>query len=202
MRDSEASLVAQYHKDGIPTGLLAELGVGFMTPLYKSINNSEVGFVFVVVDANERVFGFVCGTTNLNSVFRRVLLKNAFSLGWRLLRIMFSRRTIVRLYNALCYPAKMQASYPKAELLSIVVDPAAQGSGAAGDLMKALFEEFTRRDVQRIKVMVGAHLERANAYYRKHGFEFAGTISSHGLPSNIYVIDLGKSPAASDPSNA
>ena len=94
-----------------------------------------------------------------------------------------------RIVETLFYPSKLDTTLPDAELLSVVVDPSAQGTGVAAALLGALVEEFRQRGCATFKVLVGANLERANAYYLKHGFTKAGTTLSHGVPSIIYTME-------------
>jgi RimJ/RimL family protein N-acetyltransferase len=49
-----------------------------------------------------------------------------------------------------------------------------------------------------VKVAVWAGNEPANAFYRKCGFELAVQREHHGLPMNVYVIDI---PPAAEASN-
>jgi ribosomal protein S18 acetylase RimI-like enzyme len=122
-------------------------------------------------------------------MYRRVLRRHALRFGAAALRHAFSVRMIRRVLNTLRYPAKVEDQYPSAELLSIVVAPEARGSGAATALLEALLAEFRARNVAAIKVMVRADFERANAYYRKHGFRLAGQITTHGHPANVYTLE-------------
>lgn len=191
MRSDEACAVARYHAEGIPTGVLAELGVGFMTDLYRAIAASPHGFVYVVLDDADAVRGFICGTTRLGTVMRGVMLRKGWKFAGYMLRHLFSGRIIRRAFEAVFYPSKMEKGLPEAELLSVVVDPDFRGSGAGGALMDALMNEFRRRSVREVKVMVRADFGRANAYYLKHGFRLAATIRTHGYPANVYVIETG-----------
>jgi ribosomal protein S18 acetylase RimI-like enzyme len=193
---AEAEAVAQYHAEGIPTGVLAELGPKFLASLYGAIDRSPDGFVLVGVDeqqAEQPVLGFICGTTNVNRVMRGVLWRHGFALLRQMLRTLISPRRVRRVIESLLYPSKLPDTLPKAELLSIVIDQRARGTSLGQDLMDGLLREFAARGIQELKVMVRADFERANAYYRKHGFQLAASISSHGKPCNIYVRETASS---------
>jgi len=57
--------------------------------------------------------------------------------------------------------------------------------------VKALIEEFRKRGVEKIKVVVGAGNERANKLYRKIGFEFYSITQIHkGELSNVYIMRI------------
>ena len=57
--------------------------------------------------------------------------------------------------------------------------------------MDALLGVLRERGCAEVRVTVGATLERANAFYIKHGFRKAGEISSHGALANVYVRETG-----------
>ncbi|MBE7702078.1 GNAT family N-acetyltransferase [Oerskovia sp. Sa1BUA8] len=65
---------------------------------------------------------------------------------------------------------------PTVELSKIYVHPAAQGTGVAGDLLRAALDAAPAL-VPDKAVWLGTNGEnaRAQAFYRKHGFAFAGT---------------------------
>jgi ribosomal protein S18 acetylase RimI-like enzyme len=189
MRPDDAVSVAGLHRQGIPTGVLAELGLPALARLYRALLDNPDAFVFVGVDPQDRVMAFVSGVSDVGQMYRRVIRQQFWSFAALGLRYALNPRMIRRLLNTLAYPTKVTGAFPGAELLSIVVAPAGQGSGVGTLLLEALLAEFRRRGIERIKVMVRADFARANGYYRKHGFTLAGQIMSHGYPSNIYVID-------------
>lgn len=189
MRPEDAPAVARHHQIGIPTGVLAELRPSVLARVYRALEEGNDGFVFVGADPAGNVAGFVSGVTDVGRMYRQVILRNFWTFAALGLRYALSPRMIRRLLNTLFYPAKVVGEYPRAELLSIVIDPAAQGSGLGTALLQALLTEFRRRGVDQIKVMVRADFARANGYYRKHGFTLAGQIVTHGYPANVYVID-------------
>lgn len=193
MQPAEAEAVATYHAECIPHGVLSELGTRVLARVYRALNASEDAFIFVGVDARGCVAGFVSGVIDVRRMYRRILRRHWLAFSVASLRHLFSIRMLRRILHTLRYPARVEGKYPQAELLSIVVAAEARGSGLATALLDALRAEFRARGVARFKVMVGAHLERANAYYRKHGFVLAGEITSHGRPSNIYVADVDAS---------
>lgn len=191
MKPEDALAVAHYHREGIPTGALAELGDGVLSKIYKTLAEGEHGFVLVAVDPDDQVIGFVSGVVNLGAFYRLALSQHLIGFALVGLRHALSPRMIRRVINTLLYPSKVAEQYPAAELLSIVIDSAARGTSVGVDLLAELVKEFRRRGVRQFKVMVRADFERANAYYRKHGFKLAGDVDRHGHPSNIYVYETG-----------
>ena len=193
MRVEEAPVVARYHREHMPTAFLSTLGDRFLAHLYIALSRSRDAFVLVAVAENDHVLGFICGATSVKRVYRSVLLRRGWFYAGLLVKHMLSWSMLKRIVETLFYPSKLDNALPEAELLSVVVDPSAQGTGMAGTLLGALVEEFRQRRCATFKVLVGANLERANAYYLKHGFTLADTTQSHGVPSNIYTIATGLS---------
>ena len=58
----------------------------------------------------------------------------------------------------------------RAELVSIAVDPAARGKGAASVLMKSTLRRLRRRGVPRLSLMVRMTNTVARSFYEKSGF--------------------------------
>jgi ribosomal protein S18 acetylase RimI-like enzyme len=189
MDPSEASVVARYHQECIPTAFLSKLGAGFLTHLYLAIARSNDGFVLVAIDRQNKVVGFVSGATRVGALYRSVLLRRGWFYAGILLKHLLNLRTLRHILETLFYPAKVSDIYPEAELLSIVVSAESRGSGVATALLDALIAEFRRRGCDQFRVLVRADLQRANAYYVKHGFILAGVTESHGVPSNVYTMD-------------
>ena len=58
------------------------------------------------------------------------------------------------------------------------------------DICKQSF--FFRLDIEKVKVLIGADNKAGNKLYLKCGFEPAGEIINHGLPSNVYVAEINQ----------
>ena len=58
----------------------------------------------------------------------------------------------------------------RAELVSVAVDPAFLGKGAAAALMDSTLRRLRRRGVGRLTLMVKLTNERARGFYAKYGF--------------------------------
>lgn len=179
--------VAGLHITGISTGFISSLGIDFVTSLYEAIAQSKSSFGFVA-EENDSVIGFIAFTTNLNKLYKAVILRKGlhfvFLLGGKIL----SLKRIKNVFETLFYPSRIKKmDLPSAELLSIVIAEKEQGKGLAIQLLKKAFEECQKRGIESVKVMVSADNENANRLYQKCGFERAGQINNHGVLSNIYV---------------
>lgn len=182
--------IAYLHIHGIFEGFISSLGEKFVSSLYRGIIESEQAFGFVAVQDGQ-VLGFICCAESVGKVYKQVLKKHFFQLGVAFLPKIFCWRFWKNALETLCYPAKAQGhdDLPSAEVLSIVVDDKAQGLGVGRLLMEAAFEEFKKRNIPEIKVMVGDGL-RANEFYKKMGFASARQMLQHGKPMNAYVRKL------------
>jgi [ribosomal protein S18]-alanine N-acetyltransferase len=58
----------------------------------------------------------------------------------------------------------------RAELDSIAVAPAARGTGAADELLRATLRRLKRLHIPRLQLTVKATNDRAQAFYRRYGF--------------------------------
>jgi len=192
---SHARQVADLHAEGISSGFLSSLGRGFLTQLYTAIPRCPSGFGFVALDEQENVQGFIACAESTGALYKQALRRRAFQMAFPILGYLIRPSVIKRLINTLRYPSKVGDQVPPAELLSIVVTPVLRGQGAGKALVAAAGEEFRNRGIDQYKVAVWDQNERANAFYKSCGFEFALQREHHGLGMNVYVMDL---PIASD----
>ena len=68
MRVKDAAAVAEHHHQFIPTAFLSQLGVKFLTHVYRALQRNKHAFVFVAIDSNDVVIGFVCGATSVKGL--------------------------------------------------------------------------------------------------------------------------------------
>ena len=184
----KAADVAKLHIEGISTGLISSLGTDFVTALYEAIVQSKSSFGFVAQE-NERAVGFVAFNTNLNKLYKSVILKKGIRFAFLLAGKMFSLRRIKKVLETLFYPSRIKKmNLPSAELLSIVVAPESRGKGLGGQLLQKGLAECAKTGIEKVKVLVGADNKPANKLYLKCGFELVGQIDSHGVVSDIYVV--------------
>lgn len=183
-----ASQTAKLHISSISAGFISSLGIDFVTALYEAIAQNKTSFGFVAEEENS-VLGFVAFTTNLNKLYKSVILKKGRRFVLLLAGNMFSLKRIKKVFETLFYPSRIKKmDLPKAELLSIVVADESQGKGLGGQLLQKGLAECAKRGIEKVKVLVGADNKPANKFYLKCGFELVGQIDSHGVVSNIYVV--------------
>jgi len=166
--EQEFLQVAHLHQQYIPLGFLSSLGIGFLARLYAFMAKDAAAFLLVAVDGGT-VVGFVSGTVDVGSFYRRFIIKNILW-GFVLLPKLVTRNTLKRALETLLYPRKNKVmNLPKAELLSIVVDRAYQGKGVAKSLYEHLEQFYRIKRIQEFKIIVGSTLTSAICFYQKVG---------------------------------
>jgi ribosomal protein S18 acetylase RimI-like enzyme len=179
--------VAGLHIEGIRTGFISSLGVDFVTVLYEAIAESNTSFGFVA-EENNKILGFAAFTTNINKLYKSVILKKGLRFAFLLAGKVFSLQQIRKVFETLFYPGRVKKmDLPSAELLSIVVATESQGRGLGSQLLRKGLAECAKRGIGKVKVLVSSDNKPANKLYLKFGFELVGQINSHGVVSNIYV---------------
>jgi len=183
-----AKAIAKLHIEGINEGFISSLGIDFVTALYEALAQSRSSFGFAAEEENS-ILGFIAFTSNLNKLYKSVVLKKGWLFALLLAGRMFSLQQIKKVFETLFYPSRVKKmDLPSAELLSIVIAPQSQGKGLGGQLLQKGLAECAKRGIEKVKVLVGADNKPANKLYLKCGFELAGQIDSHGVVSNIYVV--------------
>jgi ribosomal protein S18 acetylase RimI-like enzyme len=185
----DARSIAAIHKHEIKKGFLSTLPIGFLAKLYEAIMRSQNGFC-VVAQENEKVIGFIAGTTSVKKVYQYFFFHYFFSAAPLLALKIFQFDTAKKIWEVLKYPQKEQ-KLPSAELLTIAVKHESQGEGIAGQMLSLFCEEMKKRDTKVFKVLVGEELAPAIAFYEKAGFRFYATISLHGTQkTRVYIYDI------------
>lgn len=182
--------VARLHMDGINQGFLPQLGLGFMTLLYDAIDHCPSSVLLTENDRGQ-VIGFVSGAASMKPIYRQ-LLRKPFRLFAVLLPSLVRLRRLKRIYEILRYSRQghndSDVALPAFELLSIVVAPAARGTGCAERLYQGLAEYCERESLDGFKIVVGDALAPAHRFYQRMEATPAGRIEVHaGEGSVIYV---------------
>ncbi|HEV3199966.1 MAG TPA: ribosomal protein S18-alanine N-acetyltransferase [Bryobacteraceae bacterium] len=72
-----------------------------------------------------------------------------------------------------------QGALGRAELVSVAVDPAARGEGAASALMDSTLRRLRLRGIGRFALMVRVTNREARAFYEKYGFRKVRTVRGY-----------------------
>ena len=186
--------VAELHIANINQGFLSTLGVGFISLMYRAIDEGDDS-VLLVAQSDGKVIGFVAGATGMKPIYRRMLRYWPQSF-WALLPSLFSPRRVWRIIEILRYSrggggSSNGVALPAAELLSIAVAPAFRGQHHAENLYQSLCEHFLQRKLPAFKIVVGSALAPAHKFYRRMGAQPAAEVEVHqGSASTVYVQAL------------
>jgi len=185
-----AHKVAALHIRGIHTGFISSLGSDFVTALYEAIAAGDNSFGFAIED-DKKLLGFVAFSSNLNKLYKSIIMKKGFSFVLLLAGRIFSIKRIRKIIETLLYPARTKkANLPAAELLSIVVDSHSRHQGLGTELVQKSFERCVQMGLDKVKVLVAADNYPAKSLYRKCGFRLVSQTKSHGVVSNIYEAHI------------
>lgn len=190
-RDGVYREVAQLHAAHIDQGFLATLGPGFLSVLYRAIDESPEG-VLLVEEQDGRVVGFIAAAARIAPIYRR-MLRYPFRLTRHLLPCCVRPRALRNIMEILRYSkgTGLDRALPEAELLSLVVAPQDRGKAVAEHLYGRLADAFRRRGISAFKLIVGEELEPAHRFYRRMGATAAGSIHLHrGRSSSVYLHRL------------
>ena len=184
--------VAALHAANIDQGFLATLGVSFLALMYRAIDEATDS-VLLVEEQRGRVVGFVSGGLGMGPIYRR-MLRRPVRLGAALLPSLLHPRRLKRILEILRYGGSGDVvGMPRAELLSIAVDPVARGTGVAERLYRRLQAHFAESGVIAFRITVGDSLAAAHRYYQRMGAEAVGRIEVHkGEGSVVYVQQIAE----------
>ena len=186
--------VAVLHRDSLPDGFLATLGIRFLELMYESMEGADDAFL-ITEERDGKVIGFVTGGIGMAGTYRR-MLAHPIRLGATLAPTLLSRHQIRKIWEIIRYSTAADPAFPRAELLSLAVDPAFRGTGAADRLYWQLTEAFQEKGIARFKIVVGKALLPAQRFYRRMGASAIGEMTLHGSEvSIVYCHDVEFEPS-------
>ena len=183
-----ASQAARLHIEGQPGTFLTALGQDVLTVVYRALPQSAGGFGFAAVSRGE-LLGYVSATTGVGGLFVEMAARRLPELLPPLLRRYAQNPTLaLRSAQTALYPLFVHedAEGPSAELLSIMVEPAARSQGIGGVLMAAFLQACRNRGLHAVTVTVDAANGGAQRFYARHGFTPWRTITLYGRPMWVY----------------
>jgi len=190
-----ARAAARLHNIGLPRAFLTGLGETFLYHLYTALPECPSAFGYVWEEADGSVLGFIACAENTGRVYRQALRRRGVRMALAILLRVIRWSVLKSLVETLCYPSQVQhdrqEGLPPAEILSIAVEESTRGKGVGKRLIQTAFEEFRRRGIHQVRVVLGARNLTANAFYKRCGFELKTTRTQHGKPTNIYVAEIG-----------
>ena len=92
------------------------------------MSQSEYSVSYVATH-NDEVIGFVVGSLQLKAIFKEVIVKRFFRLGWLVFKRGLSRPALLwQALKTLAYPGQLAEGTPEAELLALALQPGWQFS--------------------------------------------------------------------------
>lgn len=184
--------VAELHARNIDQGFLATLGVDVLAQLYRAIDESRGGVLYVSTDG-DRIAGFVSGGVGMKYIYLR-MLAHGLTLFPVLLPALLRPSVLRGLVELVRHGVKTQdegPGLPRAELLSLAVRPEFRGKGVAESLYQALCKRFAGDGHGAFRIVVGEALAPAHRFYRKMGALPEANVEVHaGRESVIYVQSI------------
>lgn len=179
--------VARLHETELQAGLLAKFGIAFLLDFYHYVAR-DPGCVLLVAIEGDNVIGFVSGSYDIRSFYRRFVLRRGLKLAAHLVPYLLGRRSLSPLVSIRRYLISRDASsLPVSELTSIAVEPGAQRSGVGKALFLALREHFRARGIQAFQVTAASTQVAALRFYPALGARLVMKTRLGDLESSIFV---------------
>lgn len=189
---TDVEQVVDIHLSSFTGFFLSSMGVSFLKIFYEAalFDNASIAFV---VEQEQRIFGFVAGTTQPEGFYKRILGRNWYRfLLACVVPILKQPLTALRLMQRLLMVRENQHQVNQALLLSIAVSPTNQGRGLGGQLLKAFIQESRKHGLSSVKLTTDAQgNEPVNRFYQKNGFELFRTyVGPENREMNEYITSL------------
>ncbi len=201
MKDVPA--IVDIHLLSFPGFFLSSLGPVFLRHLYRGIVRDEAGFVFVVT-LEDRIRGFVAGTTSPAGFYKRLLHR-----AWpqfvmaSIPPLLRKPRIIPKLLRSLKKPREEERTEASALLMSLAVDPQFQRTGTGRILLAHFCERCRAAAVNHVRLTTdGNHNDGVNTFYARQGFQLLKTFTTpEGRIMNEYTRELTAFPEPSGSSS-
>jgi len=190
MQRDHAACVAKLHCTSLAGDFLPSLGQRFLTVFYQGVLDLGVGFGFVAIE-NRHPVGFILGSADTSSLFKRVVISRAITLTLCAIPPVVRQPSLIaNVIETFLYPRKENATPEKAELIVIGFDAAYRGRGLGRGLVNTLNDAFRAQGVQSYKVTVLQSNKGANSFYRALGFRPILEFKLYKKKWNLYIHDV------------
>lgn len=180
---SDLNEIAEIHTQEFSDYFLTTFGKDLISKFYKSyLENNEI---FVVVENEGRILGFILGSSDSNSrknFFKEnftkislIILKELFKGNgvlwggiWK--RIFFIKEAFFIKFFSRNMEKKSQSSISQ-RLLSIAIRKEFRGENIAYNMEKFFCEELIKNNIKKVGLSVKSDNERAIYFYKKCGYE-------------------------------
>ena len=185
---AEIRAIAELHTRAFPQFFLTQLGVSFLSTLYKGYVEDENSGI-LLADEQGGLIGFLAYSNNYPQFYKNLIRYHLpkFAACAALAAIRHPS-FIKRLLRAFKKSGSVVKQEQYVELASICVEPTAEGKGVGSALIDALkrivdFEKYAYINLETDAV----DNERANRFYARNGFALAGQYTTaEGRVMNEY----------------
>jgi len=196
MQFSDVNQVVKVHLSSFQGFFLSFLGPKFLSLLYEYIVSSPDGAGFVFVHKENKIIGFVCGSTEPSGFYGRFFKKQwwqiILTILWPVLR---NPGIVPRLIWRALHPPQASTNYGTATLFSIAVSPESQNKGIGKLLVQEFLSEMRRRGMRKVNLTTDKEgNEAVNAFYKRLGFRLSRSfVTPERRWMNEYSINLESS---------
>lgn len=190
--ESDYKKIALLHKEAISGGFLASLDYHVLVELYRTIAASSYSMLWVSIDDEGKIEGFIALSLSTSKLYKEFLLKRSLFILPYLVSNIVSLRFFRKIYEVLVYPVKSNAiPMPESELLNFCVDESLRGKGTGSQLFTIVEEELRSRKIENLKIVTGENQTGAQNFYEKRGAHLLLKQEIHkGSVSFIYQFDI------------
>ena len=196
MMSIDISRVAMLHHADMGNSLWAQLGLGFLTNLYKTLINNDRFIAFVYVDDANVPQGFIAGSTDAGQMMQDILRRSGTMLAVSALPAVRNVRLLRHLVQTPLYFRRSDDATVDvpAESLFCSFVPALRGRRISNHINKFLFDDLLARGHHHVKVTTEVDNPGANRQLQRWGFEERARFRFYGKDMITYVLDLESSP--------
>jgi ribosomal protein S18 acetylase RimI-like enzyme len=184
--------VISIHMNSFQGFFLSFLGKKFLKLFYEGIISSPQGVGLIYV-SDGHIQGFICGSVDPSDFFRNLLKKKWIQFAFASLGAVLKKPSIIpRLLRAVNQPSSSPKGKDNATLMSIGVDPNAQGLGIGKILVQHFLEKLRAIGAQEVNLTTDRlNNAKTNEFYQKLGFSLKRHfVTPEGREMNEYIIQL------------
>jgi len=188
MQARDAAHVAGLHHAAMGNSTWAQLGIRFLTALYRALVDDDrfLGFVY---EEDTVVRGFIAGSQDTGAMLGHTFRRAWATLAWAALPRVLDPRILWKLSETHRYGQHSGDTIP-AESLFCSFEPELRGRRVSGHINKVLFDELLARHHRFVKITTEHDNEGANRQLKSWGFEAQATFQFYGKDMVRYVLDL------------
>lgn len=186
LTSQHANQVAKLHKESLPDEFLSSLGKKFLTVLYSILlrQKSIVAYGYLIED---KLIGFIIGTTNKQQAFRQVIgSSQGLKLVPYLVFNLFKKPAIVFYFAETLFYSKVHLTQTNSELLAICVAKQYRRQGIGKKLVGKLQYALNQRGQRLFAVSTTSKV--ADSFYQKLGGRMSKQFTMFGKKWNMYLL--------------